>query len=49
MKTWLGLLAARTVVLGAQSADYMLVQFACRWGRVADPVVHTLQHAKRTS
>jgi hypothetical protein len=31
MKTWLGLLAAPTVVLGAQSADYALVQFACRW------------------
>ncbi|MGN6234025.1 MAG: hypothetical protein ACTHNZ_23040 [Trinickia sp.] len=35
MKTWLGLLAAPTVVLGAQSADYMLVQFACRWGTPA--------------
>ena len=35
MKTWLGLLAAPTVVLGAQSADYALVQFACRWGTAA--------------
>jgi hypothetical protein len=35
MKTWLGLLAAPTVVLGAQSADYALVQFACRWGTPA--------------
>lgn len=35
MKIWLGLLAAPTVVLGAQSADYALVQFACRWGTAA--------------
>lgn len=35
MKTWLGLLAAPTVVLGAQSTDYALVQFACRWGTPA--------------
>jgi hypothetical protein len=32
MKTWLGLLVAPALVLGAQSADYALVQFACRWG-----------------
>ena len=32
MKTWLGLLAAPAAVLGAQSADYALVQYACRWG-----------------
>ena len=35
MKTWLGLLAAPTAVLAAQSADYALVQFACRWGTAA--------------
>lgn len=32
MKIWLGLLAAPALVLGAQSADYALVQFACGWG-----------------
>lgn len=31
MKTWLALLAAPAIVLGAQSADYALVQFACAW------------------
>jgi hypothetical protein len=35
MKTWLGLLAAPAAVLGAQSTDYALVQFACRWGTPA--------------
>ena len=35
MKTWLGLRGATTVVLAAQSADYALVQFACRWGTFA--------------
>jgi hypothetical protein len=31
MKIWLGLLAAPAVVLGAQSADFALVQLACSW------------------
>lgn len=31
MKIWLALLAAPAVVLGAQSANYALVQFACAW------------------
>jgi hypothetical protein len=31
MKTWLGLLGAPAVVLGAQSADFALVQLACSW------------------
>jgi len=35
MKTWLGLLAAPAAVLGAQSTDYALVQYACRWGTPA--------------
>jgi hypothetical protein len=35
MKTWLGLLVAPAIVLGAQSADYALVQFACSWGTQA--------------
>lgn len=35
MKTWLALFAAPAVVLGAQSADYALVQFACSWRTLA--------------
>lgn len=35
MKTWLGLLAAPTLVLAVQSVDYALVRYACERG---DPV-----------
>ncbi|HEY4352280.1 MAG TPA: hypothetical protein VGN31_13700 [Paraburkholderia sp.] len=35
MRIWLGLLAAPAVVLGAQSANYVLLQPACRYHTMA--------------